>query len=875
MESKSSEDSDKLSDFEDGSSLEDSSQCSEEDIPATPANYVATSGPLVFLVKCFMFLLFQWYVKFRISDRAMNWLLKLLYTLFVVLGKQQILEHEMMCHFPKNLPGLHNFVNFSKPNLKFSQYTVCPNPICTKLYTLSDIIAYDGAGQPVAVSCIKCGSQLVKENVLANGQKKFHSLKVYCYKSIHDSLQCLLSRPQISQLCSTWKTRKIPEDTMGDIYDGSVWKSFCSSLSSADNEKVNLGLMLNCDWFQPFKRRSNISVGALYAVVVNLPRSMRFKPENVLLLGILPALSKEPTSLNTFLQPTINELKALHRGVEMKLNDTITLTVAAQLLCASSDIPATRKLLGFLGHSAILGCSKCSKNFPTMTFNGKQKRNYSGFNRENWAPRTNSTHRSNVQKIASAKTKKAKQELEKRLGCRYTALLELDYFDPVAHHAIDPMHNLFLGTAKRMFKLWISLDLLQHSALAEIERRIACIRIPLEHGRIPTSISSNYGNFTAAEWKNWTLVYSLYCLQGLLPDAHLACWQTFVLACNILCQPMLTKVDVQKADMLLLKFGRTVESLYTPGVVTPNMHLHGHLAECIYQYGPIASFWLFSFERYNGLLGEFSNNKKNIEMQLMRKFLSIIHANTSQHSLELDSDMMREFTMKTYALETTDSELTCTVYSNDTLTAPFKPVQSVSWKAEDVQLPKKWTFASLDQEDAETMASVYTTLFPKHSFSASAIPLMCKKFSSIRIGWEHFGSRYRHKKVSSCYILASWANPDGTININSYVLRPGEIRYFLHHKIVLGNPPQTLELILAVVQWFNSTSRNNRYFLPPTIEFADTINGTIPSGPASFLPVQRIASSLAVGHNIFFNQPNTRVSTTAKVGVPLIRKNYI
>ena len=57
MESKSSEDSDNLSDFEDGSSLEDSSQCSEEDIPATPANYVATSGPLVFLVKCFMFLL--------------------------------------------------------------------------------------------------------------------------------------------------------------------------------------------------------------------------------------------------------------------------------------------------------------------------------------------------------------------------------------------------------------------------------------------------------------------------------------------------------------------------------------------------------------------------------------------------------------------------------------------------------------------------------------------------------------------------------------------------------------------------------------------------------------------------------------------------
>ena len=251
-----------------------------------------------------------------------------------------------------------------------------------------------------------------------------------------------------------------------------------------------------------------------------------------------------------------------------------------------------------------------------------------------------------MQKITAAKSKTAKQKLEKKFGGRYTSLLELDYFDPVTQHVIDPMHNLFLGTAKRMFKLWVSLDLLPSSALSDIERRIAAISVPSDLGRIPTSISSNYGSFTAAEWKNWTLVYSLYCLQGLLPSEHLACWQTFVLACHLLCQPLLTKADVQKADLLLLKFGRTVESLYAPGVVTPNMHLHGHLAECIFQYGPIASFWLFSFERYNGLLGEFINNKKNIEIQLMRKFLSIIHANSSQISLGLDSNVLKDLLLK-------------------------------------------------------------------------------------------------------------------------------------------------------------------------------------------------------------------------------------
>ncbi len=48
------------------------------------------------------------------------------------------------------------------------------------------------------------------------------------------------------------------------------------------------GLMLNIDWFQPFKRRSDYSVGVIYFVVTNLPRSQRFNFENVILGGIIP-----------------------------------------------------------------------------------------------------------------------------------------------------------------------------------------------------------------------------------------------------------------------------------------------------------------------------------------------------------------------------------------------------------------------------------------------------------------------------------------------------------------------------------------------------------------------------------------------------------
>ena len=51
------------------------------------------------------------------------------------------------------------------------------------------------------------------------------------------------------------------------------------------------------------------------------------------------------------------------------------------------------------------------------------------------------------------------------------------------------------------------------------------------------------------------------------------------------------------------------------------MHLHGHLSDCINDYGSIYGFWLFSYECYNGILQNYSSNKQDITVQLMRRFI--------------------------------------------------------------------------------------------------------------------------------------------------------------------------------------------------------------------------------------------------------------
>lgn len=61
--------------------------------------------------------------------------------------------------------------------------------------------------------------------------------------------------------------------------------------------------------------------------------------------------------------------------------------------------------------------------------------------------------------------------------------------------------------------------------MKEIENRINSIEVPSDLGRIPINIESNYGSYTAEQWKNWTLIYSVYCLKDILPEEHFRCWQ--------------------------------------------------------------------------------------------------------------------------------------------------------------------------------------------------------------------------------------------------------------------------------------------------------------------------------------------------------------
>ncbi|CAC5417978.1 unnamed protein product [Mytilus coruscus] len=342
-----------------------------------------------------------------------------------------------------------------------------------------------------------CGEPLLKV-VQLQGTKKLYPFKTFCYKSIALTLSSFVQRPDFEEKCEIWRSRRQEPGFLADVFDGNIWREFQrAEKNNFLKNKQNYGMMLNLDWFQPYEH-VQYSVGVMYAVILNLPREERFKIKNVILLGIIPDMKKEP-SVQTFIGPLIDELKVgwkegfLLTSYQEKNKETI---FKIALMCVGCDIPATRKLCGFLGHGATLGCSKCYKTFPGDVGH----KCYGGFDVNEWPSRNLLEHRHNMNVVKSARTQTERDRLESQFGIRYSPIWELDYFDPIRMSIVDPMHNLYQGTAKKIIKIWLQLKILLPEQLEEIQERVGSVNAASNIGSIPRKIASSI----ADQWKNWT-----------------------------------------------------------------------------------------------------------------------------------------------------------------------------------------------------------------------------------------------------------------------------------------------------------------------------------------------------------------------------------
>ena len=597
----------------------------DSDLDDTDERQLVGDNDSILRISLIFFML--WASFYGISASALNHLIKLLHYVFTILKKNVSTATEFLNSFPTSLYMLKKYLGFSED--AFVEFVICEK--CGSLHTFKECFVRNRTGDDIPKLCNHiafpnhpypslrkaCSHHLLKE-IRLKSSLKYSAIKAYCFSPLKTSFMNILQRKGYLDMCEQWRNRVLPDTALADIYDGAVWKEWMSYNGRPFlSQPYNLAVMLNCDWFQPFEH-SCYSVGVLYLVILNLPRSMRFKPENIIIASIIPG-PKEPnqTEMNSYLRPLVKELNALFtEGMIIKTTSEVQIFVA--LIASVCDLPATAKFGGFLSHNSHYGCWKCSKYFP---YDKQLNRNdFSGV--QVGLCREHAQHKANALSTLSCNTPTNRKEKELDLGSRFTELFHLKYYDTVHYAIIDPLHNLFLGTAKRLVHHWIEIGILSNSTLKIIQVRVDNFNTPSTVGRIPRKIQSGFSNMTADEWKNWTILYSLIAFHDILPPQHMVCWRLFAKACTILCSSVITTNEIDHAQQLLCDFFVSVENLHGSRYVTINTHLHLHYSQCLTDFGPCYGYWLFSFERYNGILGKYHTNRKAIEVQLMRTFLN-------------------------------------------------------------------------------------------------------------------------------------------------------------------------------------------------------------------------------------------------------------
>ena len=221
--------------------------------------------------------------------------------------------------------------------------------------------------------------------------------------------------------------------------------------------------------------------------------------------------------------------------------------------------------------------------------------------------RDSNEHRQNALAWRRCNSDAARKRAVKQTGVRWSELLRLTYFDPIRSIIVDPMHCLFLGIAKWiMKKIWIDEGILTQSDLKNIQKKMNRFQIPADLGRIPRKIDRGEGfsNFTADQWRNFFTIYATTSLWDHLPTKDREILTHFVRVCSILVSRILEIDLMEEAHERLVKIIKLIEEHYGRSKITPNLHLSLHLCDCSNDFGPLYTFWCFSFERMNGILGK-------------------------------------------------------------------------------------------------------------------------------------------------------------------------------------------------------------------------------------------------------------------------------
>ena len=383
------------------------------------------------------------------------------------------------------------------------------------------------------------------------------------------------------------------------------WSGTCSWSASTDCFKYGeLQIVLNIDGASVFKSR-NIAIWPLWVQLYNLPPKVRYAVNNMCLLALWHGFGKP--DFEEFLPLIFSDLQlTLKRNLTVQNLGKISIRVR----CLVADMPATAYSLCMTQHMGYFSCAFCFMR-------GVHHKNLLLFPVK--APLTMRTKESFIWC-----GRKAEQKQKPVLGVKrfspFNAILDFPWDAP-----IDPMHQVFLGTAKVLSKFMILLVFKAKFSL--MQHRMSMCMVPFNILHRPKNLDE-IKFWKAADFKLFFFhIAPLTITTDLIPTAN----QSQLLGFRLLCIAirMLSKLSVEEndlvvADLLLSKFFNSF--VQNSGVHSRSFNFHAmrHLVEQVRRIGPLCLFSAFAFESAHrelltGACGTIKNPKNSVERFLKRQ----------------------------------------------------------------------------------------------------------------------------------------------------------------------------------------------------------------------------------------------------------------
>ncbi|VDB89659.1 unnamed protein product [Peniophora sp. CBMAI 1063] len=403
------------------------------------------------------------YLIFGVSRNASHFLLSAIQILMVELVTAFCHSHGLV--FPNAslevthgwLVDMRSVIQRFNLSPQYVEYARCPNKKCGAIHTIdptnpdfADVCGHRG-----------CQARLFRQSVRVVNKAMIPSSSTphstFCFQSPSAWFGRLLSRHNIEH---GLLSHPVAPDKSGLEHDFWFGRAVREVLDEHNNPffgspvrdgEIRLAVGLFVDWFNPFGKRTSKtqSVGAIYMVCMNIPPDIRYRVENMCLIGVIPG-PKEPAlqNLNHYLSPIVDDLLSLWTpGIVLsRTAKSFDILVRAVLLPLIADTPAIRKAQGVLGFSSTKApCSLCAITSGEL----------SNFDYQSWPRRSWAYHLQHGQAWRDAPNDVIREKMALKTGIRWSELLRLPYWNPARFSVVDAMHNLFLGDiAAHLVSAW-------------------------------------------------------------------------------------------------------------------------------------------------------------------------------------------------------------------------------------------------------------------------------------------------------------------------------------------------------------------------------------------------------------------------------------